>query len=234
MSLPLKYASRTWGIYIVLMLICILFLSGITNAIVLTLVSVALLAGFGLLVFNEAAYNGEKACTTDAIVEKQIREGRQPDERLKKAGFSKKTGLAMYAICLVPFLIVSLVNLAVAPNYPSLAELEAQTQEREAFYQPEEDEVEEIAAQPTNWARVTARAVYMPYMFSYALADTNENALNWLFLLYAFVMPTVAFVGYMLGPKMRQKKLHDIALGKKRKQRNLKVNKKPRTPKAEV
>ena len=36
--------------------------------------------------------------------------------------------------------------------------------------------------------------------------------------------------------KLRQKKLHDIALGKKRKARNLKVNKQrtPRGPKAEV
>ena len=232
MPLPLKYAARTWGIYVVLMLICILFLSGITNTLVMTLVSVLLLGGFGLLIFNEAAYNGEKACTTDAIVEKQIQEGRTPDERLKKQGFSKKTGVAMFCICLLPFLIVSLINLAVAPNYPSLEEINAQVEEREAFYQPDEDEQAEIEAQPTNWARVAARAVYMPYMFSYDLV--KESVLNWLMLLYAFIMPGVAFVGYMMGPVMRKKKLKDIALGKKRKQRNLKVNKKPRAPKAEV
>ena len=62
----------------------------------------------------------------------------------------------------------------------------------------------------------------------------SNKTLNALFFLFALPVPLFQSIGYLLGPKLRAKKLHDIALGKKRKMRNLKVNKKPRTPKAEV
>ena len=47
-------------------------------------------------------------------------------------------------------------------------------------------------------------------------------------------IPLMLCIGYLMGPSLRIKKLREIALGKKRKMRNLKVNKKPRKPKAEV
>ena len=94
--------------------------------------------------------------------------------------------------------------------------------------------VEKAADQPVNWVNIAARLVYMPYVFSYSMV--SQSALNWLFLLYAFPLPAAAFAGYMSGPALRQKKLKDIALGKKRKMRNLKVHRerRPRGPKAEV
>ena len=112
-------------------------------------------------------------------------------------------------------------------------EVETVQVEREKWTDPNEV-ADETALQPINWVNVGARVVFMPYVFSYGLV--SNATLNLLFLLYGFPMPVAAFVGYMMGPKLRQKKLKDIALGKKRKMRNLKVNRqrKPRGPKAEV
>ena len=226
----LKYASKTWGLYAVLVLLSVLFVSGLGGGVLAVLLNAALLLVFLVLMFNEAAYNGEKACTLAATLDKQVKEGRSVDERLKKQVFSRRTGVIMLAICLVPFLLVSTVNLIAAPRVMDMS-APAVPEEQEAFsYDP--DAVQEAA--PVCRPNIVARLVYMPFVTSYS--HVNNGTLNALFMLYAFIAPLTAFCGYMLGPKLRQKKLHDIALGKKRKARNLKVHKQrtPRGPKAEV
>ena len=229
MNVSLSYAAKTWGIYAVLMFLCLLFMTGASGSVILTILNIAVLLGFILVAFNEGAYNGEKACTLAVSLEKQMKEGRVVDEKMRSQVFSKKTGVTMLVICLMPFLLISLLNLAVAPMYP---ETESVQVEHEKWTDPNEiAETQEIRVNPVN---IAARLVYMPYVFSYSLVP--NATLNLLFLLYAFPMPLAAFIGYMMGPKLRQKKLRDIALGKKRKMRNLKVNRqrKPRGPKAEV
>ena len=232
MMVSLKYASKTWGLYAVLVLLSVLFVSGLGGGVLAVLLNAALLLVFLVLMFNEAAYNGEKACTLAATLDKQVKEGRSVDERLKKQVFSRRTGVIMLAICLVPFLLVSTVNLIAAPRVMDMsAPAVPEEEEQEAFsYDP--DAVQEAA--PVCRPHIVARLVYMPFVTSYS--HVNNGTLNALFMFYAFIAPLTAFCGYMLGPKLRQKKLHDIALGKKRKARNLKVHKQrtPRGPKAEV
>ena len=230
MNVSFSYAARTWGIYAVLVLMCLLFMSGASGSVILTILNIAVLLGFILVAFNEGAYNGEKACTLAVSIEKQLKEGRVVDEKVRRQVFSRKTGVLMLIICLLPFLFISVLNLAVAPLYP---ETETVQVEREKWTDPN-DVPGGIEYQPINPVNVAARLVYMPYVFTFELV--SKNTLNLLFLLYGFPMPVAAFVGYMLGPSLRQKKLKDIALGKKRKMRNLKVNRqrKPRGPKAEV
>ncbi|MBR3502717.1 MAG: hypothetical protein IKO07_00555 [Clostridia bacterium] len=230
MNVSLSYAARTWGIYAALVLMCLLFMSGASGSVILTILNIAVLLGFLLVAFNEGAYNGEKACTLAVSLEKQLKEGRVVDEKARRQVFSRKTGVLMLIICLLPFLFISALNLAVAPMYP---EVETVQVEREKWTDPNEA-ADEIAYQPINPVNVIARLVYMPYVFTYEAV--SKSTLNLLFLLYAFPMPLAAFIGYMMGPALRQKKLRDIALGKKRKMRNLKVNRqrKPRGPKAEV
>ena len=101
-------------------------------------------------------------------------------------------------------------------------------EEEKSFSFAEESE-EDVVINPVN---VVARAVFMPYVSVYTLV--SGKVLNALFFLFSLPLPAACAAGYLMGPKMRDKKLHDIAKGKKRKMRNLKVNKKPRTPKAEV
>ena len=230
MKVSLSYAAKTWGIYAVLILLSLLFLTGSSESVILTILNVAALLGFLLMAFNEGAYNGEKACTLEASLEKQLKEGRLVDENQRRQVFSRKTGVTMLIICLLPFLLISVLNLAVAPLYPEVEQVETQREKWTYDY----DAVENAAQQPVNWINIAARTVYMPYVFSYSLV--SPATLNLLFLLYALPMPLAAFAGYMSGPALRQKKLKDIALGKKRKMRNLKVHRerKPRGPRAEV
>ncbi|MCI5546412.1 MAG: hypothetical protein MR399_05600, partial [Clostridiales bacterium] len=89
MMVGLKYASKTWGLYAVLVLLSVLFLSGLGGGVLAVLLNVALLLVFLVLMFNEAAYNGEKACTLAATLDKQVKEGRPIDEQLKKQVFSR-------------------------------------------------------------------------------------------------------------------------------------------------
>lgn len=232
MKVSLSYAMRTWGIYAVMMLISLLFLAGTSGSVIMIILNVVLFLGFLLVAFNEGAYNGEKACTLEASLEKQLKEGRAVDEKSRQQVFSKKTGAVMLAICLAPFIIISALNLAVAPLYPPVETVEEEV-EREPF-SFDYEAVENAEKAPVNVVNIVARVVYMPYVSTYSMV--SNDTLNLLFLLYAFPMPLAAFLGYMRGPAMRQRKLKDIALGKKRKMRNLKVNRRkaPRGPKAEV
>ncbi len=232
MKISFTYALKTWGIHVGMVLLAVLFLMGSSGSVIMTILNILVLAGFLLLAFNEGAYNGEKACTLEVSLEKQLKEGRVVDEKLKSQVFSRKTGVIMLLICLLPFLLVSAVNLAVEPLYPAVEQVEEEV-EREAFTYDYEA-AENAAGQPVNWVNVVARVMFMPYVFSYSLV--SPHTLNLLFLLYSFPLPVAAFAGYMTGPRLRQKKLRDIALGKKRKMRNLKVHRdrKPRGPKAVV
>ena len=228
----LKYASRTWGMYAVLLILSVLFVSGLGSGVLAIVMNAVLVIAFLALVFGEAAYNGEKGCTLEAMLDKQVKEGRSIDEKVKKQVFSRKTGVIMFLICLAPFLLVSTVNLIVAPHVLDMSAPAIEEEEEEEAFSYDPDAVEETA--PVCRANVVARLLYMPFVTSYSYV--TNGALCGLFMLYAFITPLTAFVGYMLGPKLRQKKLHDIALGKKRKARNLKVHKQraPRGPKAEV
>ena len=232
MKVSFSYALKTWGVYAGLLLLCLLFLAGSSESVVMTILNIIVLILFVLVAYNDGAYSGEKACTLEVSLEKQLKEGRVVDEKVKKQTFSRKTGVTALVICLMPFLLISALNLAVAPLYPAVETVEEET-EREPFTY-DYDAAENAQAQPVNWVNIIARVVFMPYVFTYS--RVSASTLNILFLLYGIPMPLAAFIGYMRGPALRRKKLKDIALGKKRKMRNLKVHRqrKPRGPKAEV
>lgn len=230
MKTGLKYATRIWLYHILLLILGMMFLAGISNDVLRIGLNVLMLAAMLLMSFNEGAYNGEKACTLAASLEKQLKEGRTLDDKAKEQVFSRRIGAWLMIFGCLPFLLVSTVNAIVAPYYPEVVvqEEEEDTVGDFAFdYDAEEEE-----AAPVNKVNVFARLVFMPYVSIYTMV--RGNVLNALFFLFSLPLPAAATVGYLLGPKMREKKLKDIARGKKRKMRNLKVNRKPRQPKAEV
>lgn len=92
------------------------------------------------------------------------------------------------------------------------------------------DEAEPAEAVPVNWFNVVARLTFMPFVSLYTLLSHHLMALFILFVPLSFVMPAFSLAGYLAGPRLRQKKLAEIKKGKRRKMRNLKVNKKPRKP----
>ncbi len=230
MKTGLKVASHLWSYHIVMLLIAVFFLSGMGGAWYTLLINALLVAGMAMMAFNEGAYHGEKGCTLAASLEKQAKEGRRIDDALKAQVFNRKVAAWILIFGAAPFLLLSTVNAAVAPFYPEIPAIEEQAEEEEKSFSFALDEEEvDVVVNPVN---VAARAVFMPYVSVYTLV--SGSVLNALFFLFSLPLPVACAVGYLLGPKLRDKKLHDIAKGKKRKMRNLKVNKKPRTPKAEV
>lgn len=230
MKTGLKMAMHGWSYHLVAALICLMFISGISGWLSIALNAVLMIAIWGM-VFNDGAYNGEKACTLAASLEKQEKEGRRVDEKLKTQVYNKKVAAWVLIIGMLPLLLVSTANLIAAPFFPE-TEVAQTVEEEESFsfdYDYEEKAAEEV---PVNGFNVAARLVFMPYVAVYSLV--SSGTLNWLFLLFSLPLPLFQCIGYLFGPKLRAKKLHDIALGKKRKQRNLKVHKKPRQQKAEV
>ena len=233
MEVSFKSASKVWGLYLVAVLVSVLFLSSLNTGVIQLVLGVVLLAAFVLLAYSDGAYNGERGCTLNATIEKQVKEGRSVAEQTARYAFSRKTAIVTFVICLIPFLAVSTINLIAEPFFPETV-VEEEEEEHEAFYFDYDADPTERETVRTNWAKIVARVLYMPYVFVYE--RVSNHTLNWLFMLFAFVMPTSQLVGYLSGPRLRKKKLHDIALGKKRKMRNLKVHKDkgPRRPKAEV
>lgn len=231
MKMGLKYAVRGWSYHVLALAIGLMFISSMSGTTFAFILNAALMLAILLMAYNDGAYSGEKACTLAASLEKQIKEGRQVDEKLKTQVYNRKIAAWILIIGMLPMLLISTVNLIVAPFYPETEVEEEAEVEQESFSFDYSDEEPEESV-PVNFVNVAARLVFMPYVSVYALVD--NSTLNLLFFLFSLPIPLVQSVGYLLGPKLRDKKLHDIARGKKRKMRNLKVNKKPRQQKAEV
>ena len=233
MKLGLKYATHGWGYYLLALVVGLMFLGGMGTAWYTLVLNAGLVIGIVLMAFNDGAYLGEKACTLAASLEKQVKEGRRVDEKLKNETFKKKTALWILIAGVLPFLLLSTVNVIVAPMYPEVAiEEEEEADTTGSFVFDYDGNQEAVEAQSVNVVNVIARLVFMPYVTTYSLVP--GKVLNWLFFLYSLPVPVMQAAGYLLGPKLREKKLKDIARGKKRKMRNLKVHKKPRQQKAEV
>ena len=230
MKMGLKMAAHGWSYHVLMLLICLMFISGMPGSTISLILNIVLLLGIWGMVFNDGAYNGEKACTLAASLEKQAAEGRRIDEKLKAQVYDKKVAAWILIIGLLPLMLIAGANAIAAPFYPE-SEEPVVVEEKESFsFDYGDGEAEEMA--PVNGFNVLARLTFMPYVSFYTMV--SNKALNALFFLFALPIPVFQSIGYLMGPKLRAKKLHDIALGKKRKMRNLKVHKKPRKQKAEV
>ncbi|MGI6173432.1 MAG: hypothetical protein ACOYI8_05965 [Christensenellales bacterium] len=242
MNAGCKMGLRVLMYYGLMMLLSILFLVGMNGWLLYTL-NALLLLGFGALVFNDCAYQGEKAATTLAMVEKQRAEGHTVDPLYEKQVFSKRNAVYLLLTAALPLLLLSAVNLALEPHYPvvevtTAAEEPAAEEETEklpydegAF--PEANAELPQPAEPISRAALFMafmRALFMPFLGLYTLV--SAHVLYVLFLPLSLLLPTVGAIGYLQGPKLREKKLDDIEKGKKRKMRNLRVNKKPRKPRS--
>lgn len=231
MKMGLKMAARGWTYHFVALMVCLLFVSGLGSGVIAIALNALLLVGIWVMALNDGAYNGEKACTLAVSLEKQEKEGRKIDEKLKAQVYDRKVAVWALIICLLPMLLVASANLIAAPFYPE-PEVGQVVEEETSFSFDYDYDEESAEHELVNGFNVAARLVFMPYVSVYSLV--SASTLNWLFLLFSLPIPLMLCIGYLMGPSLRIKKLREIALGKKRKMRNLKVNKKPRKPKAEV
>ena len=238
-----KIGLRVLMYYGLMLLISLLFLSSMTGW-VLYVLNALLAAGFIAIVFNDGGYEGEKAATMRAMVEKQREEGHVIDPVWVKQSFDKKHVAGILLVSALPLFLIAAANLACEPLYPeipmvSAADVAEDMEEPDAEFAYDEgafpeadidiaDAAEEEQTSPAIGLMVVTRALFMPFVALYSLV--RAHVLYILFLPLSFVLPMASVVGYLQGPKLRVKKLKDIERGKKRKLRNMRANKKPKEP----
>jgi len=237
MKASYKFALRVWAYYGITLVLCLFFIAMGSGDIWATLLNIALLAGMLALTLNEGGYRGEKACTLAVSLEKQEKEGRAADPEQKKEIFHPSVALKMFIIVLVPFLLIAGLNIIVNPPRPGIPAIPPAVEEESAIVDqqpigpvvmPEEDFGEPRSA----FAMITRSATWITFMpFIFAYFHLSEVSLFWLFFAFGIPFPLAGAIGYMMGPRLRERKLAAMMKGKRRKMRNLKVNQKPRGPK---
>ena len=227
-----KYAVHVWGYHLIAALMGVAFISsmgGIWGIIINSLLLVGIIA----IALNEGAYQGERACTVTATIEKQEKEGRRVSELQRKLVYNRSVAAWIMIFGCLPFLLLSGLNLiAESGDEPVIVEQGQQAEEVQKDESFAFNYGDEGAAQSINPIKAVTRVAFSSYIAFYALM--SSSTLNILFFVFSLPVAASMAAGYLCGPRLRKRKLHDIAAGKKRKMLNLKVNKKPRRPKAEV
>ncbi len=257
MKQALTLGGRCLATYIAVMLLSPMLLGSIGGDWYWAQVAlnILLLGAFLYLTYIDGSARGEHAATVSATIRRIQGEGRPAGMELDAKRHMPKVALIAYLVVAVPFALVATANLIAEPYYPPVLLDEAALDSSDAEYQAElsaalqegetdQTEVPVPLQTPENKAEtdsvnpfsVAARLVFIPLLSMFRAFAQNPHGLNLLFLLWAFVMPLGEAVGYLSGPRFRQKKLDAITKGKKKKLRNLKVNqpKPPRAPKTEV
>ena len=243
MNPSMKFALRIWAYYLVAMLLCIFFILPTGDDAIGIILNVALVGGVLLLVFNEGGYRGEKACTLSATLEKQEREGRGIGPAASKDAFSKANAWRALLIAAAPFVLIAALNVIVDPpdaRVPMISELTDEAVGKDDAFQDlnggaapaEIAEVPAASFKASDGMRVVSRLFFAPFFFTFRFL--NEAAGGALFFAYGFAFPLAGAIGYLQGPKLRERKLKAMLKGKRRKMRNLKVNQPPKRQKAEV
>lgn len=261
MKYALGMAGRMLSYHLIAMILGMLFLAGLGENLywLQVIINVLLLVGYGFLLYSDGGYRGEKAATMTATVAKRREGGQNVDPDMIAQCFNKATAIKGYVLGIALPLILAVVNLAVAPMYPTASVSPEQSQRIEQLGEiiaqsqadPEEAErlcgelgvtveeaqeeyeafAEEMSKYPINWVNIVTRVAFMPYVAVYTPLAGRPDVLNALFVLFSVLAPLAEPIGYLNGPRLRKRKLEAIQKGKRRKMRNLRVNKKPRPPK---
>lgn len=244
MSTGARLTLRTYMMYLANALLCGLFMLWFTDWIVVqSIVCLLLLVGFGMMCYNEGGWNGEKDVTQDRSAEKRIEEGKMDKSRFVRT-FNKKNALVCFLAASIPLCVLACVNLAVSPAYPEPDPLVDMSQAAEdPFYYSEGKEEIALEAEENPEPmgqlalRVFTRVVFLPLLPLYTLLYEHQTLLYALFIPFSFVMPACTAIGYLNGPRIREKKIEEIARGKVRRRKGLLVgenyvqNQQRRTPK---
>lgn len=197
MKVGFKLAVRGWTYHVMAMLICLMFISGLGSGVMAIALNGAMLLAVLVMALNDGAYAGEKACTLMASLEKQTKDGRQVDEKMKAQVYDRKVAVWALIFCILPMLLIAGANLIAAPFYPEVVVEEA-VEEETSFNFDYDYDGESTDLAPVNVFNVVARLVFMPYVSVYSLVSVST--LNWLFLLFSLPIPLMLCIGYLMVP----------------------------------
>jgi len=214
---------------------------------------------FVMLLYGDGADRGERASTLLATVEKLESENKDVDEQFKKQTFLKKRAVIAFLASSLPFALLAIVNLIFA-DPGSVSENTLGTITRIVFLPVTwlSRVITDLVGWELDGLWQSASSVYQGLLdyeggldISLLPAAMNTTAsfataynlhyvtiLRASFIVLAFIPPAAQMIGYLQGPKLRDKKMKEIAKGTRKKRKKLKVfgNKKsgPRQMKPEV
>jgi len=216
----------------------------------------ALVAGFGMILYNDGGVIGEKAVTMSELNVKRRREGHSVDSDNERVGFHKKTALTALLVAAAPLLFVSVVNAAYEPLYRK--QLDAYVEQYGPIENQSVKEAEPITLEngnpvypadtsgaalfenpppPINYVMIVTRVIFSPFIVFATLLEGNLGVYNILLVLFSFIMPAFGALGYLNGPRFHKKKLDAIKKGVRSKMRKMKRernNRQMKEPKREV
>lgn len=200
------------------------------------------------MMYADGAERGERACTLTATVEKLQAEGKIADVMMKKQMFEKKKAVHAFIFSALPFFLLAVLNV-IFSEPGSIFENTLGTITRIVFLPCAW--LTRIMTELVGWNMdglfemtkgIFSAIDYSGINFT-TLSQSVENASQ---LVYSFdahyvtllrilfiplsVVPSFAMMlGYLAGPKYREKKLKEIEEGSRKKRKKLKVNKKTKT-----
>lgn len=249
---------KNYTMHLTLMVLCMM-VSFVGNEIVGAIFGVLIYATCTILQYGDGADRGERACTLNATIEKLRSEGKNVDENLLKQTFSKKRALTSFLASSLPFALLAIVNIIFADS-TSVSENMLGTITRIVFLPLAW--LNRLLGSLVGWDLTglwqSGSAVYDTFgafgkgldlsLVSNAVSGIGAYAVAYdlyyitilriAFVVFSFVLPAAQTIGYLQGPKFREKKLEEIAKGTRKKRKKLKVfqtrNTKPRIRKPEV
>lgn len=211
---------------------------------------------FIVMQFGDGADNGEKACTLTATIEKVEAQGRTPEARMLKQKYEPKKAVKAFVISAAPLFLLAVANLIFAnPNavgenmlgvITRLVNLPIAWISRLMTEMVGIDYTGAFRAGDMVFSAITHEGVnYAQLISDVATVETYATAfdvhyLTWMRIAFIplTILPSLSMmIGYLQGPKYREKKLKEIQMGTRKKRKKLKVfadKKQPRRMKPEV
>jgi len=226
MKTAFKMGARSWLYLLVLLVLFFLFISALLSAYAWIRIGLGsvLLLGALFMMYSDGAYRGERAATQASPIARKIEVGPRLSGEELSARFDR--GPAIASIFFGAALPLLLVGVAALLNVPSVDDMVT------GWFVTGPIPEGAIVISAGEMANVGLRLIFLPFM---VITEPLEGALGVLGLYIAiipmvFLLPVAGAVGYLMGPRLRIKKIQAIEKGAKRKRRNLKVHKKPRQP----
>ncbi len=229
------------------MMLFSLLVSFVGKPIIGIILGIAVYFVYIVIMYAEGAERGEKACTLSATVSKLESEGKNVDEKMKKQMFEKSKAIKACIYASLPLFLLALANVIFAEN-TGVYENFLGTLTRIVFMPCAwlTRTFNELVGWNIDGALDLSKAIFASVDYSgidftkvAALKTTAQlvNAYNshyimilrLLFIPFSFIPSLSMMVGYLRGPKFREKKLKDIEEGSRKKRKKLKVNKKTKT-----
>jgi len=226
MKTAFKMGARSWLYLLVLLVLFFLFISALLSAYAWIRYGLGgvLLLGALFMMYSDGAYRGERAATQAAPIARKIEVGPKLSDAELSARFDR--GPAIGSICFGAALPLLFVGVAALLNLPAMNDMVT------GWFVTGPIPEGAIVISAGELANVGLRLIFLPFMI---VSEPLESALGLVGLYIAiipmsFLLPAAGAVGYLMGPRLRVKKIQAIEKGAKRKRRNLKVHKKPRQP----